>query len=268
MKRAPRVLVTCGHYWPGEKAGGPIQSMRRILRTAPAVIDLALVTNDRDLGDRHPFPNLPSGWDRQGDARVYYLDTRSGRQSKRLLRDLRSAPWDLLYVNSLFSTFSLVPILAARFGVIRVRRVLVAPRGELSQGALELKSTKKSMFLKVWLPLLATMDVTWHAASAREKADVLARVPSARIELCLDPGDGPDQATAAGTPGAVPRLVFLSRISKMKNLDLALEALEAITAPVLVDIYGPTEDADYWRCLLYTSPSPRDGLLSRMPSSA
>ena len=24
----------------------------------------------------------------------------------------------------------------------------------------------------------------------------------------------------------------------------------------------------YWRCLLYTSPSPRDGLLSRMPSSA
>ena len=24
----------------------------------------------------------------------------------------------------------------------------------------------------------------------------------------------------------------------------------------------------HWRCLLYTSPSPRDGLLSRMPSSA
>ena len=26
--------------------------------------------------------------------------------------------------------------------------------------------------------------------------------------------------------------------------------------------------APYWVCLLYTSPSPRDGLLSRMPSSA
>ena len=25
---------------------------------------------------------------------------------------------------------------------------------------------------------------------------------------------------------------------------------------------------DTWTCLLYTSPSPRDGLLSRMPSSA
>ena len=26
--------------------------------------------------------------------------------------------------------------------------------------------------------------------------------------------------------------------------------------------------ANYYACLLYTSPSPRDGLLSRMPSSA
>ena len=29
-----------------------------------------------------------------------------------------------------------------------------------------------------------------------------------------------------------------------------------------------TEHPDYAICLLYTSPSPRDGLLSRMPSSA
>ena len=33
-----------------------------------------------------------------------------------------------------------------------------------------------------------------------------------------------------------------------------------LTAPVLADKYSV--------CLLYTSPSPRDGLLSRMPSSA
>ena len=28
------------------------------------------------------------------------------------------------------------------------------------------------------------------------------------------------------------------------------------------------EGKEHWSCLLYTSPSPRDGLLSRMPSSA
>ena len=30
----------------------------------------------------------------------------------------------------------------------------------------------------------------------------------------------------------------------------------------------PSRKLEYYRCLLYTSPSPRDGLLSRMPSSA
>ena len=34
------------------------------------------------------------------------------------------------------------------------------------------------------------------------------------------------------------------------------------------DHYDSVEVYEYWDCLLYTSPSPRDGLLSRMPSSA
>ena len=33
-------------------------------------------------------------------------------------------------------------------------------------------------------------------------------------------------------------------------------------------IYGQTVESRFEDCLLYTSPSPRDGLLSRMPSSA
>ena len=31
---------------------------------------------------------------------------------------------------------------------------------------------------------------------------------------------------------------------------------------------GPGKEGNLMTCLLYTSPSPRDGLLSRMPSSA
>ena len=37
----------------------------------------------------------------------------------------------------------------------------------------------------------------------------------------------------------------------------------------LNDMWGsPFAPGNTWACLLYTSPSPRDGLLSRMPSSA
>ena len=42
-----------------------------------------------------------------------------------------------------------------------------------------------------------------------------------------------------------------------------------ITGEMLMMAAGKTAPfLEYYRCLLYTSPSPRDGLLSRMPSSA
>ena len=45
-------------------------------------------------------------------------------------------------------------------------------------------------------------------------------------------------------------------------------ALEAITATLDGEALFIRNELNQCRCLLYTSPSPRDGLLSRMPSSA
>ena len=43
---------------------------------------------------------------------------------------------------------------------------------------------------------------------------------------------------------------------------------EADSAVQELDLEGEFQVASFHPCLLYTSPSPRDGLLSRMPSSA
>jgi glycosyltransferase involved in cell wall biosynthesis len=42
------------------------------------------------------------------------------------------------------------------------------------------------------------------------------------------------------------RVVFVSRISRKKNLSSALKMLDGILGDVLFDIYGPAEDASYW----------------------
>src|SRR5665647_2503728 len=47
-----------------------------------------------------------------------------------------------------------------------------------------------------------------------------------------------------------------------RALPAGLDELEIYRQEVVLGIH------DHWICLLYTSPSPRDGLLSRMPSSA
>ena len=47
-----------------------------------------------------------------------------------------------------------------------------------------------------------------------------------------------------------------------------LQIKAACAAKALADAGLDWKDVDAIYCLLYTSPSPRDGLLSRMPSSA
>jgi molybdate transport system permease protein len=62
--------------------------------------------------------------------------------------------------------------------------------------------------------------------------------------------------------------IFATKEFPLKNLLDALMTLPVVLTPtvtgyILLLIFGKNGI-----CLLYTSPSPRDGLLSRMPSSA
>ena len=57
-------------------------------------------------------------------------------------------------------------------------------------------------------------------------------------------------------------------ITVVDNPEIALTQTEACLDEGLSFIAAPTGLSDYTFCLLYTSPSPRDATLSRMPSSA
>ena len=55
------------------------------------------------------------------------------------------------------------------------------------------------------------------------------------------------------------------------RLQIALRSLEAALDPLLTRVSGletALNESKALACLLYTSPSPRDATLSRMPSSA
>ena len=78
-------------------------------------------------------------------------------------------------------------------------------------------------------------------------------------------------ATVVSLPGARVGHASTPYIDPTFNVDVQHDvvygtAINVVGDPVTLtlDVYTPRGDT----CLLYTSPSPRDGLLSRMPSSA
>ena len=92
-----------------------------------------------------------------------------------------------------------------------------------------------------------------------EVPEAMARCHSAGIKVIMVTGDHPHTALA------IARDIGL--VSSDNPLIVAGEALRKMTAAQL-QIALDSPEILFTRCLLYTSPSPRDGLLSRMPSSA
>jgi glycosyltransferase involved in cell wall biosynthesis len=155
-----------------------------------------------------------------------------------------------MYVNSLWEPyFSLLPLILSVLRILPVQAVLLAPRGELSVGALSLKTRKKRWFLRAWRPLLSHMNLTWHASSEMEASEIRAAFPSANTRICIG-NDFPVAALAAAEAAqlhhGLPKFVYIGRISAKKNLHVAIDALAMVPTPATFDIYGPLEDRKYW----------------------
>lgn len=243
------VLLMADRYLPGFKSGGPIRSLSNLAARLGDEFRFRVCTRDRDGGDTAAYPGLVDGWQPVAGAEVRYLSPAEQRPGV-IRREIRGAGHDVLYLNSLFSPrFSLAPLVLRRAGQLPPRPVVLAPRGELSAGALSLKAPKKRAWLAAGRAAGLYHGVLWHA-TAPEEAEEIRHWFGARAEVHVAPNLGAANAVPADRaprPDGPLRVLFLSRIARKKNLDVALRALERVRgARIDLHVHGPREDAAYW----------------------
>lgn len=248
----PIILVLAEVYLPGYLAGGPVRSIANLVAHLGDDFIWKIITTDRDFHAKLPYHGIePGQWIQVDAAEVFYASP-EWLAPRAFIELIRKTPHDLLYLNSFFSPrFSILPMLARRFGESRQRPALIAPRGEFSPGALALKWWKKRPFIASARTTYAYADAQWHASTEQEATDIM-RVMSAsrqRIHVAANLGvlsSEPPKMWGRHDCDAL-RVCFLSRISRKKNLDFALRVLGMVTQPVIFTIFGPKEDATYWR---------------------
>jgi glycosyltransferase involved in cell wall biosynthesis len=257
----PKVLIACPLYLPGFKGGGPIRSVSNMVAALSGDFDFYIVTADRDHGDDSPYPNIDvHDWVQVGDAKVMYVAP--GLNKYQILwRVIRNEPWKFVYLNGFFNfTFSLFPLIVRWLTGARATRFVLAPRGELSPGALALKAGKKKLYIACTGFLRLHKNLTWHATAELESSEIY-EIATRNKGLILT---APNIATSFNAPplrveSSALRVVFLSRISPKKNLAYAIRVVSQMASPVVMDIYGPVEDEDYWRAcekLIERAPAP------------
>lgn len=212
-------------------------------------IDFWIITRDRDAGNSAPYPNVSSGkWTAVGKAQVRYLKPRE-LSVYSLVAATASAQPHIVYLNGLFGPMAWKLLLARRLGALKKPSILLAPRGELSPGALALKSFKKRCFLQFarWAGLHS--NVMFHASTHAESTDIASVIEPLHSPLVarnlINNMRGPKPVRSK--VGGAARFVFVSRIDRKKNLHVAIDLLRDLSGAVEFHIYGPVTDKPYWK---------------------
>lgn len=247
-----RILAFADYYLPGFQAGGPIRALSNLVDAFDGELSFDIVTREYDLGAK-PYPGIARRiWHTVGPARVQYVGRR-GLPLRELRKLLASDSYDAVYLNSFFSPLSRAVILVRTFLERRRLPLIIAPRGELSAEALMLKSRRKRVYLWLIRKTPALSDVVWQASSVHESEDI-RRALNGSIddgsvmvtkELLARPTTPRRSEREPKRPGHAT-LVFLSRISPMKNLEAAIEILRGVKGRVRFAVYGPIDDTGYW----------------------
>lgn len=246
-----KVLIMAGYYLPSVKGGGPIQSIKNIVDNLSDKFEFYIVAADRDLGDSESFKNIVvDTWVQVGKAKVYYTDisTLDWEETKRIIDDSHCK---IMYLNSFFDyKFTIVPLILNKLNKIDVNKIIVAPRGQFSPGALKLKSNKKKLFISTSKIFGLYKNLNWHATTKVEK-DHIQKKFGDKINVIIANNLTANYSNLTydknleKSKGEL-RLVFVSRIHPKKNLKIAIQLLSKINGIVMFNIYGPIEDIEYW----------------------
>ena len=232
----------------------PCAQSRNIVDHLGDDIEFRIVTSDRDALDDAPYPAVSvDAWNRVGKARVYYVPP--AKQTIRgLLKLIEDTPYDVLYLNSFFDPiFTQRPLMARRLGLLPTKPIVIAPRGEFSPGALAIKRWKKVPYQWFASAFGLYRGLIWQASSDREAEDIRCAIGATARNISVARDLPPlsianeSQGNKSLKDGRPLRVVFLSRITPMKNLDFALRVLARVNTNVHFDIYGPIEVESYWR---------------------
>lgn len=261
MSNKKKILVFIDWFLPGIKAGGPIKSVSALVNHLSDQFDFFIITSDKDFGENEPYKNiLSNSWlEFKPGVKIIYLS--SDKQSKiEIKNQILNINPDTVYLNSFFSySFSILPLLVLN-KISFTGKIILAPRGMLSEGALRIKPFKKRFFLAISKFIQFHKKVIWHSTKADETSDIKRNFKNALIsEIQNIPNiqlrkDAPELSKKEGELN----LIYLGRIAENKNLKKILEVFLSIEkGKINLSVYGFIEDETYWKeCKKITSKLP------------
>ena len=127
--------------------------------------------------------------------------------------------------------------------------VILAPRGELCEGAMKIGKVKKQMFLRVER-MSKIFKNTYFQATSEDEETAIKKYLTQRSDRIFNLPNMSCKVTLNNTVSKSDdclKLVYISRLVRKKNVLFAIQQIKKCKTKIRFDIYGPIEDQDYWK---------------------
>lgn len=241
-----KVLVVTPGFYPAKTYGGPVVSISNLIETFTGEIDFFVVTSDHELKDKTRLTGIEEGWNQVGNAKVLYLSDREMTMDvfEKIYNQISP---DCIYLNAIFHKLSTPKLL--KLARRKQIKCVLAVRGGLCENALQFGRRKKILYLQ-FLKMIKGKNIIYHSTSQEETAGIKKYmgekseiVEISNMPLLINPLELPVKSVKK--KGTI-RMIYVSRIHPIKNLEYVIDVLKNTTVHVKFDIYGPKENQEYW----------------------
>lgn len=246
-------IIIVGHYILSSKVGGPVRSVTNLVENLKDRFKFVIVAPNKDFGSDKQFNNIELYTKIAFDGiKLFYfkIDKLFDIKYFRLIKEFDQSS-NVLYLNSFFNIKqSIYIVVLQKIGILRNAQIVLCPRGELLPEILKTKRARKFVYLTISKFLGLYKKINFHATNDFEKLSIEKCFPRYNKEIFVAGMISSSiitQSLSVNEDLIDERLkiVYLSRISRSKNLDLIVDVLMNIKKEIIADIYGFVEDDDY-----------------------
>lgn len=246
------ILILSDWFLPGYLAGGPIQSIATLTKELGNDFNFKIITTDRDFKSDKAYEIIkPNEWTNFENRTVFYLSPENLNESF-MLELLKNTPHDIIYLNSLFSKHFTINILKWKAKNKITSKIILAPRGMFGKGALAIKPIKKKLFF-IYANIFGLFkNIHFQATTKQETKEIKTKMGN--NVLIYEVSNLPNitnQLFPIQKEVNELKLLSISRISAIKNINFAIDILKEIkNKTIIFDVFGPIEDQTYWNSCL------------------
>lgn len=238
-----KILILIKYFLPGEKSGGPLSTIRNLIDVYYDEFDLHIVCLNHDINSKETYDVKCNCWLHKSKYNIMYVKESFGKKEYFKL----FSEFSCIYACGLYEKASRYLALYSKKN--KKCRAIIAPMGTLSDGALGIKSLKKRLYFLYSKLFNIYKNIVWSVSSSYEKNDLGKifkhpnKVVIAEDSVSFKTFTTPLRLKKEGKL----KIVSLSRIAPIKNIDFSLKVLKEINdIEIDFDIYGFNEDVSYF----------------------